>query len=103
MEAHKERCLKNKAWVQEKVRIRPNFFERQVETQGPEFMSIGCPGSGVSTEDITSIEPGECSGHRNIANLVVHTDPNLLRVLQYAVEVLKLKHGIVRGDYTAAA
>jgi hypothetical protein len=48
-------------------------------------------------------QPGECSGHRDIANLVVHTHPNLLRVLQYAVEVLKLKHGIVRGDYTAAA
>ena len=99
MEAHKELLLANKAWVQEKLRIRPDFFERQVETKSPDFLWIGCSDSRVPAEDITGAEPGELFVHRNIANLVVHTDFNVLSVLQYAVEVLKVKHVIVCGHY----
>ena len=99
MEAHKELLLANKAWVQEKLKIRPDFFERQVETQSPDFLWIGCSDSRVPAEDITGAEPGELFVHRNIANLVVHTDFNVLSVLQYAVEVLKVKHVIVCGHY----
>jgi len=99
MEAHKELLLANKAWVQEKLKIRPDFFERQVDTQNPDFLWIGCSDSRVPAEDITGAEPGELFVHRNIANLVVHTDFNVLSVLQYAVEVLKVKHVIVCGHY----
>ena len=99
MEAHKQLLLANKAWVQEKLKIRPDFFERQVETQSPDFLWIGCSDSRVPAEDITGAEPGELFVHRNIANLVVHTDFNVLSVLQYAVEVLKVKHVIVCGHY----
>lgn len=99
MEACKELLLANKAWVQEKLKIRPDFFERQVETQSPDFLWIGCSDSRVPAEDITGAEPGELFVHRNIANLVVHTDFNVLSVLQYAVEVLKVKHVIVCGHY----
>jgi carbonic anhydrase len=99
MEEHKELLLANKAWVQEKLKIRPDFFERQVETQSPDFLWIGCSDSRVPAEDITGAEPGELFVHRNIANLVVHTDFNVLSVLQYAVEVLKVKHVIVCGHY----
>lgn len=99
MEAYKELLLANKAWVQEKLKIRPDFFERQVETQSPDFLWIGCSDSRVPAEDITGTEPGELFVHRNIANLVVHTDFNVLSVLQYAVEVLKVKHVIVCGHY----
>jgi carbonic anhydrase len=99
MEEHKELLLANKAWVQEKLKIRPDFFERQVETQSPDFLWIGCSDSRVPAEDITGAEPGELFVHRNIANLVAHTDFNVLSVLQYAVEVLKVKHVIVCGHY----
>ena len=99
MEPHKRLLLANKAWVQEKLRMRPDFFERQAETQSPEFLWIGCSDSRVPAEEITGTEPGELFVHRNIANMVVHTDFNMLSVLQYAVEVLKVKHVIVCGHY----
>jgi carbonic anhydrase len=99
MEPHKQLLLANRAWVQEKLKIRPDFFERQAETQTPEFLWIGCSDSRVPAEDITGTEPGELFVHRNIANLVVHTDFNMLSVLQYAVEILKVKHVIVCGHY----
>ena len=88
MEPHKRLLLANKAWVEEKLRIRPDFFARQAETQSPEFLWIGCSDSRVPAEDITGTEAGELFVHRNIANMVVHTDFNMLSVLQYAVEVL---------------
>ena len=99
MDSHKKLLLANKAWVQEKLRVRPDFFNEQAETQSPEFLWIGCSDSRVPAEDVTGAEPGELFVHRNIANLVVHTDFNLLSVLQYAVEVLKVKHVIVCGHY----
>jgi carbonic anhydrase len=91
--------LANKAWVQEKLRVRPDFFSSQANTQAPEFLWIGCSDSRVPAEEVTGVEPGELFVHRNIANLVVHTDFNMLSVLQYAVEVLKVKHVIVCGHY----
>ncbi len=91
--------MANKAWVQEKLKVRSDFFESQAEDQSPEFLWIGCSDSRVPAEDITGTEPGELFVHRNIANMVVHTDFNMLSVLQYAVEVLKVKHVIVCGHY----
>jgi carbonic anhydrase len=99
MEPHKQLLLANKAWVLEKLKTRPDFFESQAEGQTPDFLWIGCSDSRVPAEDITGTEPGELFVHRNIANMVVHTDFNMLSVLQYAVEVLKVKHVIVCGHY----
>ena len=99
MEFHKRLLLANKAWVQEKMRVRPDFFARQAEIQRPPFLWIGCSDSRVPAEEITGAEPGELFVHRNIANLVVHTDFNVLSVLQYAVEVLEVEHVIVCGHY----
>lgn len=99
MKSHEKLLLANQAWVQERLRIRPDFFEKQALDQKPEFMWIGCADSRVPAEDITGAEPGELFVHRNIANLVVHTDLNMLSVLQYAVEVLQVKHVIVCGHY----
>ncbi len=91
--------LGNKAWVDEKVRIDPNYFKSQIQGQQPEFLWIGCSDSRVPAEDITGTEPGELFVHRNIANMVIHTDFNLLSVLTYAVNVLQVKHIIVCGHY----
>lgn len=99
MDTHKRLLLANKAWVQEKLNVDPRFFERQAAQQRPEFMWIGCSDSRVPAEDITGAEPGELFVHRNIANLVIHTDFNMLSVLQYAVEVLKVNHVIICGHY----
>jgi carbonic anhydrase len=99
MDSYKKLLLSNKAWVKEKLEIRPDFFSRMANEQNPEFMWIGCSDSRVPAEDITGTEPGEIFVHRNIANLVVHTDFNLLSVLQFAVEVLEVKHIIVCGHY----
>jgi carbonic anhydrase len=99
MESHKRLLLANKAWVEEKLRIQPDFFARQAETQRPEFLWIGCSDSRVPAEDIIGTEPGELFVHRNIANMVVHTDFNMLSVLQYAVDVLKVERVIVCGHY----
>jgi carbonic anhydrase len=99
MDSYKKLLLANKAWVQEKLAAQPDFFEQRAHDQKPEFMWIGCSDSRVPAEDITGAEPGELFVHRNIANLVIHTDFNMLSVLQYAVEVLKVKHVIVCGHY----
>jgi len=99
MEAYKKLLLGNKAWVAEKLAISPDYFERTATTQTPAYLWIGCPDSRVPAEDVTGAEPGELFVHRNIANLVVHTDFNLLSVLQYAVQVLEVKHIIVCGHY----
>jgi carbonic anhydrase len=89
----------NKAWAKEQNKIDPNFFARLVAQQSPEFLWIGCSDSRVPADKITGTDPGEIFVHRNIANLVVNTDINLLSVLQYAVEILKVKHVIVCGHY----
>lgn len=99
MESYKKLLLANKAWVQEKLAVNPNYFAESAEVQRPEFMWIGCSDSRVPAEDITGTGPGELFVHRNIANLVIHTDFNMLSVLQYAVEVLKVKHVIICGHY----
>ncbi len=99
MESFKRLLLNNKAWVQEKLNIREDFFSRTSGVQKPEYLWIGCSDSRVPAEEVTGVEPGELFVHRNIANLVVHTDFNMLSVVQYAVEVLKVKHVIVCGHY----
>ncbi len=99
MDSYRKLLLANKAWVQEKLSVDPEYFEKQAQVQKPDFMWIGCSDSRVPAEDVTGTEPGELFVHRNIANLVIHTDFNMLSVLQYAVEVLKVKHVIVCGHY----
>lgn len=99
MDAYKKLLLANKAWVQDKLNVSQDYFTRMVHEQTPEFLWIGCSDSRVPAEDVTGTEPGELFVHRNVANLVVHTDFNLLSVLQYAVEVLNVKHVIVCGHY----
>jgi carbonic anhydrase len=89
----------NKEWADEQVRRDPQFFSRLKDLQQPEFLWIGCSDSRVPANEITGTAPGEIFVHRNVANMVVHTDLNLLSVLQYAVEVLKVKHIIVCGHY----
>jgi carbonic anhydrase len=99
MDSYKRLLLANKAWVQEKLTLAPNFFEELAKEQKPEFLWIGCSDSRVPAEEITGTQPGEIFTHRNIANLVNHTDFNLLSVLSFAVEYLKVKHVIVCGHY----
>ena len=95
----KRLLLANKAWSIGKVDANPEFFTQMAKGQSPEFLWIGCADSRVPAEDITGASPGELFVHRNIANLVVHTDLNLLSVLHFAVEHLKVQHVIVCGHY----
>jgi carbonic anhydrase len=99
MLGHERLLLENKAWAVEKVQEDPQFFQRLVDIQQPEYLWIGCSDSRVPANEITGTQPGEIFVHRNIANLVVHTDLNMLSVLQYAVQVLHVKHVIVCGHY----
>jgi carbonic anhydrase len=95
-----ERLLENNvAWAQARVKEDPHFFERLAALQSPEFLWIGCSDSRVPANQITDTQPGEIFVHRNIANVVVHTDVNLSAVLDYAVNHLKVKHVIVCGHY----
>lgn len=89
----------NKIWAQEKIQGDPDFFTRLSKLQTPEFLWIGCSDSRVPANEITNTQPGEIFVHRNIANLVIHTDVNLLSVLDYAVVHLKVEHIIVCGHY----
>ncbi|HEX9510635.1 MAG TPA: carbonic anhydrase [Puia sp.] len=91
--------LENKAWAAEKKADDPEYFERLSHLQTPEFLWIGCSDSRVPANEITGTQPGEIFVHRNIANMVIHTDVNLLSVLEYAVAHLKVKHVIVCGHY----
>ena len=77
----------------------PEYFSRLVDIQTPEFLWIGCSDSRVPADQITGTQPGEIFVHRNVANMVVHTDLNMLNALQYAVDYLKVKHVIVCGHY----
>jgi carbonic anhydrase len=99
MNSYERLLLENKAWAKEKLTDDPNYFNRLVDVQSPDFLWIGCSDSRVPANEITGTQPGEIFVHRNIANMVIHTDLNLLSVLQYAVEVLKVKHIIVCGHY----
>jgi carbonic anhydrase len=89
----------NKTWAQEKLKQDPEFFKNLTLGQSPEYLWIGCSDSRVPANEITSTRSGEIFVHRNIANMVVHTDMNLMSVLYYAVEVLKVKQIIVCGHY----
>ena len=89
----------NKAWAAEKVAKDPLFFKNLSEIQTPEFLWIGCSDSRVPANEITNTQPGEIFVHRNVANLVINNDVNLLSVLDYAVNHLKVKHVIVCGHY----
>lgn len=89
----------NKAWANEKTRVEPDFFDKLSKGQTPEYLWIGCSDSRVPANEITGTNPGEIFVHRNIANMVIHSDMNMLSVLSYAVEVLKVKHIIVCGHY----
>ena len=99
MKSYEKLLLENKAWAQEKVEHDADFFNRLSKIQTPDFLWIGCSDSRVPANEITNTQPGEIFVHRNIANLVVHTDVNLLSVLDYAVTYLKVKHVIVCGHY----
>jgi carbonic anhydrase len=99
MESFEKLLLENKAWAADKLQADPNYFERQVREQNPAFFWIGCSDSRVPANEVTNTQPGEIFVHRNVANLVVNTDLNMLSVLQYAVEVLKVKDIIVCGHY----
>jgi carbonic anhydrase len=89
----------NKAWAAEKVAANPDFFKNLSEIQSPEFLWIGCSDSRVPANEITNTQPGEIFVHRNVANLVINTDVNLLSVLDFAVNHLHVKHVIVCGHY----
>jgi carbonic anhydrase len=89
--------LSNRAWAAEKLSEDASYFENLAKDQRPEYLWIGCSDSRVPANEIIGAEPGELFVHRNIANMVVHTDLNLLSVLQYAVEYLEVKHIIVCG------
>ena len=89
----------NKQWVENKLAISPNYFKNLAEGQNPPLLWIGCSDSRVPANEIIGAEPGEVFVHRNIANMVLHTDMNMLSVLDYAVNALKVKHVIVCGHY----
>ena len=89
----------NKQWAKDKLKDNPEFFKNLILGQSPEYMWIGCSDSRVPANEITNTQSGEIFVHRNIANMVVHTDMNLLSVLYFAVETLKVKHVIVCGHY----
>ncbi|GAM28681.1 hypothetical protein SAMD00019534_118570, partial [Acytostelium subglobosum LB1] len=89
----------NHAWSKRMTLEDPNYFQQLAESQKPNFLWIGCSDSRVPAEKLTCLGPGELFVHRNVANLVIHTDLNCLSVIQYAVEVLKVEHIIICGHY----
>ncbi len=89
----------NRRWVQRIEQENPGFFERLSRGQSPQYLWIGCSDSRIPANEVVGLPPGELFVHRNVANLVIHTDMNLLSVLQYAVDVLQVKHVIVCGHY----
>lgn len=89
----------NQQWAENIKQEEPDFFKHLSEQQNPEYLWIGCSDSRVPANELLGMQPGEVFVHRNIANLVVHTDLNCLSVIQYAVDVLKVKHIIVCGHY----
>lgn len=99
MESLKVLLDNNQKWAAERVAEDPEFFARLAKQQAPEYLWIGCSDSRVPANQITGLAPGEVFVHRNIANVVVQTDMNMLSVVQFAVDVLKVKHIIVCGHY----
>ena len=90
---------RNRAWAEEISAREPEFFRELARQQTPEYLWIGCSDSRVPSTQLVALTPGEMFVHRNVANLVVHTDLNCLSVMQYAVDALKVKHVIVCGHY----
>ncbi|HTM92195.1 MAG TPA: carbonic anhydrase [Flavisolibacter sp.] len=99
MHSYEKLLLQNKAWAETIKADNPEYFEKLAQLQTPEFLWIGCSDSRVPADRITGTHPGEIFVHRNVANLVVNTDVNLLAVLDFSVTVLKVKHVIVCGHY----
>ena len=99
MESYQKLLLENKAWAQEMITYNPRYFERTAVVQTPDFLWIGCSDSRVPANEITNTSPGQMFVHRNIANMVIKDDLNLLSVVQYGVEVLKIKHIIICGHH----
>ena len=99
MYSYKRLLKENKDWAAGKIQADPEYFKRLPHLQTPQFLWIGCSDSRVPANEITGTQPGEIFVHRNVANMVVHTDVNLLSVLDYAVSHLKVKHIIVCGHY----
>lgn len=89
----------NRAWAERMRAAEPDFFVRLARQQAPQYLWIGCSDSRVPANQITGLAPGEVFVHRNVANLVVHTDLNCLSVLQFAIELLQVRHVIVCGHY----
>jgi carbonic anhydrase len=89
----------NRTWAAEITRRKPDFFERLARQQAPEFLWIGCADSRVPANEIVGLLPGELFVHRNVANIVVHTDLNCLSCIEFAVDVLRVQHIIVCGHY----
>jgi carbonic anhydrase len=98
-EFYKKIIENNKKWVEEKTKVNPDFFNNLAVGQQPPLLWIGCSDSRVPANEIIGAEPGEVFVHRNIANMVVHSDMNMLSVLDYAVNALKVQHVIVCGHY----
>ena len=99
MDTYHKLLVKNKSWAAAQLQEDPDYFDRLTELQTPEILWIGCSDSRVPADRITGTHPGEIFVHRNISNLVIHTDLNMLSVLQFAVEILKVKHIIVCGHH----
>jgi carbonic anhydrase len=99
MKSYEKLLLENKAWAAEMLHDNPGYFDRLAHLQSPEFLWIGCSDSRVPANQITGTQPGEIFVHRNIANMVIHTDVNLLSVLEYSVVHLKVRHVIICGHY----
>lgn len=89
----------NKAWVNEKLAVNPDYFNNLAKGQQPEFLYIGCSDSRVTAEDLMGVKPGEVFIHRNIANLVNNVDLNVMSVINYAIRHLKVNHVVVCGHY----
>jgi carbonic anhydrase len=99
MKAYEKLLSENKRWAEAQALVDPTFFSQMAEGQSPDYLWIGCADSRAPADKITNTQPGEIFVHRNVANLVLHNDFNMLSVLQYAVEVLKVKHIMVVGHY----
>jgi carbonic anhydrase len=100
MQAYEKLLLENQAWAGEKIAHDPGFFLKQAKQQTPEFLWIGCSDSRVPAEIVVNATPGEIFVHRNIANQIITTDFNSLSVVQFAVQVLQVKHIVVCGHYS---
>ena len=99
MHSYEKLLQENKNWAAGKIKTDPDFFNQLAHLQSPEFLWIGCSDSRVPANEITGTQPGDIFVHRNVANLVINTDVNLLSVLDFAVNHLKIKHVIACGHY----